>query len=274
MLPLPSRRFDPEDVRERLRALASGRPSKPAESSELAEPSESTFSTIEDLLDDDGSAEPAPVVIGRSSLRPVALAIALTALTAWLVVHLTSGGAPSPIELVPGTPMASMSASAGMASAGSGSGGVSALPEPSASSLVVQVLGEVTRPGLVRLDVGSRVADALRAAGGLVRGGSSGGLNLARLIVDGEQIVVSRKAVATSVGSDPGPGGVEQAPVVNLNTATASDLDALPGVGPVMAGRILDWRGTHGQFVAIEQLREISGIGARTFERLKTHVRV
>jgi competence protein ComEA len=138
--------------------------------------------------------------------------------------------------------------------------------------VVVQVVGQVRHPGLVSLPRGSRVADAVAAAGGLVRGGSSGGLNLARVLADGEQVVVSPEAVAA-----PGPASSDAASasaVVDLNSATASDLDTLPGVGPVMAGRILDWRTAHGRFTSVDQLREVSGIGARTFDRLKPHVRV
>jgi competence protein ComEA len=145
----------------------------------------------------------------------------------------------------------------------------------------VQVLGEVRHAGLVSLPAGSRVADALQAAGGLVRGGGSGGLNLARLVVDGEQIVVAHdtpsvagpggSSTASGVGTS-GAGGTDA--VVDLNAATVSDLDALPGVGPVMAGRILEWRTAHGRFASVDQLREISGIGARTFARLQPHVRV
>ena len=139
---------------------------------------------------------------------------------------------------------------------------------------MVQVIGQVRRPGLVRLPPGSRVADALRLAGGLVRGGSSGGLNLARPVVDGEQIVVGPDV---PVASAPGPGGSAGSGadlVVDLNTATAEDLDSLPGVGPVTAAKILDWRTAHGRFATVDQLREVAGIGAKTFERLKPHVRV
>jgi len=116
------------------------------------------------------------------------------------------------------------------------------------------------------------VADAIAAAGGLSKGGSSGELNLARPVVDGEQIVVSPDAPPAA--PPPGAGGDAASVVVDLNTATAAELDTLPGVGPVMSARILEWRATHGRFASVDQLREISGIGARTFERLAPHVRV
>lgn len=213
-----------------------------------------------------GTPEPGAVVRTRASTRTVLVAVGATALATWAVVHLTSGGPPSPVEVLPGTPVAVSSAPAAGAASPSSTGGV----EPPAPELVVQVVGQVRRPGLVTLPPGSRVADAVRLAGGLVRGGSSGALNLARPVVDGEQIVVGPDAPA---GSAPSGGGASS-DVVDLNTATAEDLDSLPGVGPVTAAKILDWRSAHGRFTAVEQLREVSGIGAKTFERLKPHVRV
>jgi competence protein ComEA len=118
------------------------------------------------------------------------------------------------------------------------------------------------------------VADAIAAAGGLSKGGSSGELNLARPVVDGEQIVVSPDAPPAAPPVSAGGGTDPVSVVVDLNTATAAELDTLPGVGPVMSARILEWRAAHGRFASVDQLREISGIGARTFERLAPHVRV
>ena len=224
--------------------------------------------------DSAGATEEEPPAARRQPLRPVVVAVAATALAAWVVVRLTSGGSATSLELVPGTPVPSVSGVLVAAGTPTTTGPSPAAPDPSAAAgVVVQVLGQVRRPGLVTLPAGSRVADAVRAAGGLVRGGSSGGLNLARPVTDGEQIVVSpdagaltAAAGATSVGSP--------SSVVDLNAATATDLDTLPGVGPVMASRILDWRTAHGRFASVDQLREVSGIGSRTFERLRPHVRV
>ncbi len=257
-------------LRDRLRALAEGGPgSLPAQG--LA-----ALGFEEQDVPEDG----APPAAARTSILPVLVAVAATALAAWGVVHLTSGGTPSALELVPGTPVPSASGvvpgPSGSPSSGAAPGaGTTSGASPGGSDVdvvVVQVVGQVRRPGLVTLPRGSRVADALAAAGGLARGGSSGGLNLARVLTDGEQVVVSPDAVEA-----PGPasadGGAASA-VVDLNAATASDLDTLPGVGPVMAGRILDWRTVHGRFTSVDQLREVSGIGARTFDRLKPHVRV
>jgi competence protein ComEA len=262
VLPLPRRRLDPEVVRERLRALASGRsgpaPTGPAAHGP-ADPGPDAG---------DGAGTGAQPIEAHRSLRPVVVAVAATALAAWGVVHVTGGGAPSPVELLPGTPVPSAS---GVLAPPGGSAAATPTPDASAAVLVVQVIGQVRRPGLVRLAPGSRVADAVRAAGGLVPGGSSGGLNLARLVSDGEQVVVTPDAATAPAA---GAAGATTSAVVDLNTATATDLDALPGVGPVTAGRILDWRAAHGRFTSVDQLREVSGIGARTFDRLKPHVRV
>lgn len=207
---------------------------------------------------------PGVTVVRSGPLRPVVVALVAAALTAWVVVRVVSGPAPAPVELVAGTPLP----------LASGSAAPSVSPSASAAAeLVVHVIGDVRRPGLVRLGPGSRVADAIAAAGGLSKGGSSGELNLARPVVDGEQIVVSPDAPPAAspvVAGGTDPAGV----VVDLNTATAAELDTLPGVGPVMSARILEWRATHGRFASVDQLREISGIGARTFERLAPHVRV
>ena len=242
-------------MRERLRALAAGR-------SGAADP----VLTVPGPAEEEAPGE-GPRVEVRRALRPVAVAVAATALAAWAVVRVTGGGPPSPVELVAGTPVPSVSGV--LAPHGAG---VGPTPDPTASggTVVVHVVGQVLHPGLVSLAAGSRVADAVRAAGGLVRGGSSGGLNLARVVADGEQIVVAPDA---PTGPVPGAAAAT-AVVVDLNAATATDLDALPGVGPVTAARILDWRTAHGRFTTVDQLREVEGIGALTFERLRPHVRV
>ncbi|HET8641484.1 MAG TPA: ComEA family DNA-binding protein [Pseudonocardiaceae bacterium] len=141
--------------------------------------------------------------------------------------------------------------------------------------LVVSVAGQVVRPGLVRLPPGARVADAVTAAGGPVPGADLTGLNLARRLTDGEHVVVGPAPMAAGAGaagtggSGAGGSGAAAGARVDLNTATLADLDALPGVGPVTAQRILDWREQHGRFTSIDQLREIEGIGETRFARLR-----
>lgn len=134
-----------------------------------------------------------------------------------------------------------------------------------AALLVVDVAGDVRRPGLVRLPAGSRVADAVAAAGGALPGATTEGLNLARVLEDGEQVLVGAPAAPAS----PGAAGL-----VDLNAATAEQLDALPGVGPVLAERIVAWRDAHGPFASVDQLREVSGIGERKFAELRDLVTV
>jgi competence protein ComEA len=138
------------------------------------------------------------------------------------------------------------------------------------ASIVVSVVGRVASPGLVTLPEGARVADALRAAGGPVPDADLGALNLARKLTDGEQIYVG---VPAPPGAEPAPAASGAPPgvadKVDLNTATLAALDTLPGVGPVTAQRIVDWRTDHGRFDRVEQLREIDGIGPSRFTRLK-----
>lgn len=156
------------------------------------------------------------------------------------------------------------------------SAGVSGTGVP-AADVVVSVTGTVVHPGLVRLPVGSRVDDAVRAAGGALSGGDLTGLNLARKLLDGEQVAVGvpspGAAPATGVGPVPGRGQVPGA-LVDLNTAGLAELDGLPGIGPVLAQHLLDWRSQHGRFGSVDQLREVSGIGESTYTHLKDRVRV
>ncbi|MCO8277216.1 ComEA family DNA-binding protein [Actinoplanes sp. TRM 88003] len=144
-----------------------------------------------------------------------------------------------------------------------------------ATEVVVAVGGKVRKPGLVRLAPGARVADALTAAGGAEPGVDVAVLNLARKVVDGELIMVG---VTPPPGAVPpaGPGAPAPGPgaPVNLNTATLADLDGLPGVGPVLAQRILDARDAQGGFRAVSDLRKVDGIGDARYEQLKDLVTV
>jgi competence protein ComEA len=147
---------------------------------------------------------------------------------------------------------------------------VSGSPSP-AAVVVVAVAGAVRRPGLVRLPSGARVADAVAAAGGVRPGTDLGTLNLARRLVDGELVTVG--GVAPAAGSPPGTAGAHGA-LVDLNTATVGELDSLPGVGPVLAQRIVDHRTQHGPFATVDQLREVDGIGESRFAELRNRVTV
>ena len=138
--------------------------------------------------------------------------------------------------------------------------------------VTVHVVGDVRKPGVVQLPGGSRVVDAVRAAGGLRRGGDLGGTNLARVLADGERIEVGGPDAAGSGGSGGSIGG--SAGPLDLNTATAEQLDALPGVGPVTAAKILAWRSTHKRFSVVDELAEVPGIGPKTLADLRPLVRV
>ncbi|MEO3744916.1 ComEA family DNA-binding protein [Plantactinospora sp. B5E13] len=149
---------------------------------------------------------------------------------------------------------------------------------PSPAELVVAVAGRVRRPGLVRLPAGARVADALAAAGGAQPGVDMASLNLARKVADGELILVGVTPPPGAAGPA-GDGsssatGIGPAEKVNLNTATAAQLDALPGVGPVLAQRIVDHRERSGGFRAVGDLRQVTGIGDARYEDLKDLVTV
>jgi len=146
-----------------------------------------------------------------------------------------------------------------------------------AGAVVVHVAGLVATPGVFELPVGSRVVDALQVAGGALPGVDTSTLNLARVLVDGEQIAVGIPAAPDAGGGSPCPGeGAPAAPgsPLDLNTASEAQLDALPGVGPVLAGRIVAWRQEHGVFTAVEELLEVSGIGTATLADLTGLVRV
>nr|WP_249126327.1 ComEA family DNA-binding protein [Streptomyces sp. A2-16] len=157
------------------------------------------------------------------------------------------------------------------------SGGVANTAGTAGAEIVVDVSGKVREPGIQRLPAGSRVADALKAAGGVRPGTDTDGLNRARFLVDGEQVVVGGPAApapASGAGGPVvgGPAGTASAPV-SLNTATVDQLDTLPGVGPVLAQHILDYRTQHGGFRSVDELREVNGIGDRRFADLRNLVR-
>lgn len=140
--------------------------------------------------------------------------------------------------------------------------------QPGGRTIVVSVVGRVVSPGLVTLPDGSRVADAVRAAGGAIPGADLSGLNIARRIADGEQIYVGVPAPpeAPAAGGTPHAAGGGK---IDLNLASVAQLDTLPGVGQITAQRIVDWRTKHGSFTRVEQLREIDGIGPARYAELK-----
>ncbi|MGH8895577.1 MAG: helix-hairpin-helix domain-containing protein [Egibacteraceae bacterium] len=146
-----------------------------------------------------------------------------------------------------------------------------------AEEVVVHVAGAVTVPGLYRLPGGSRVDDALATAGGPLPGAVLDGLNLARPLTDGEQVLAPAAGVPTPAaapGANLPPSATRSDGKVDLNRATVQDLDALPGIGPVLAQRIIGYRGEHGPFKTVGKLRDVPGIGERTFQQLAPLVAV
>jgi len=191
----------------------------------------------------------------------------------------SGAGAPSPGSAPGGSPDAGAAAPGSSASQGAGMG-VGVGPSASASgSIVVDVAGKVRRPGIATLPLGSRVVDALEAAGGARVGVRLGTLNLARVLVDGEQVVVGLSGpggVAASAASAPQAAGSAGAgsttPMVNINSGTQADLEELPGVGPVTAQAILDFRTQQGSFTSVDELLEVSGIGDATLAKIAPYV--
>lgn len=150
-------------------------------------------------------------------------------------------------------------------------------PAAGSTPLVVDVAGKVRQPGIVELPPGSRVVDAIAAAGGARPRVSLTALNLARVLVDGEQIVVGMDVPILGTLPPTGPAGgspTGQITPVALNTATAEQLDTLPGIGPVTAQAILQWRADNGPFIAVDDLLAVSGIGDATIADLRPYVYV
>ncbi len=206
---------------------------------------------------------------GRVRLEPAHVAIAAVvaaialAVTCWWVLRDDAGeplAAPVPTAplVTPSGPEPSTEPT------GTGTGDV--------SEIVVDVTGKVRRPGVVVLAPGARVVDAVDAAGGATRGADLTGLNLARVLADGEQVVVGippAPGLAASSAADPSDGSADGAGVlVNLNLAGLDELDSLPGVGPVTAQAILDWREANGGFSSVDQLLDVKGIGEATLAEL------
>ena len=140
---------------------------------------------------------------------------------------------------------------------------------PIQSTILIHVAGKVKTPGVYPLLQGSRVADAIKAAGGALKVVDTSEINLARVLVDGEQIYVGyvSKLSATNPKSTKKFTGI-----ININRATKSEFDSLAGIGPVIAGRIVTYRNQNGSFMAIEDLLKVSGVGPKTLEKIRSRL--
>lgn len=134
-------------------------------------------------------------------------------------------------------------------------------------TLFIHVAGEVKRPGVYPVIQGSRVVDAIKAAGGAKTGIELSQVNIARVLVDGEQIYLSKESAVKSSSNRANQKAFNG--VVHINRATVSEFDSLDGIGPVIAKRIVKYRETNGPFVDIADLQKVDGIGAKTFEKMK-----
>ena len=213
------------------------------------------------------------VALGSAQLSVIAVLVAVgLAVTCWWVVRgdATQVAAPTLVSpeagLVPVSPTDPASP-APMPAGATGSGAATS------GTVTVDVAGKVRRPGIAVLDAGSRVVDAIRAAGGARPGVDLASLNLARLLVDGEQILVGVPA-PTGLAASAVPTAGAPVALVNLNTATEVELEALPDVGPVTASAIISWRDQHGGFTAVDELLEVDGIGDATLGKLAPYVTV
>ena len=139
------------------------------------------------------------------------------------------------------------------------------MDEPDAAALFVHVLGQVARPGLYQLSEGDRAVDAVAAAGGFTESADPGGINLARLLSDGEQLVVPAVGEVPAASAVGGSGSGK----INLNLADAATLDTLPRIGPAMAQRIIDWRTANGRFSSVDDLLAVAGIGQKTLDGIR-----
>ncbi|WP_109509760.1 helix-hairpin-helix domain-containing protein [Nocardioides speluncae] len=210
------------------------------------------------------------VRLGPGQLAVVAVLVALgLAVTAWWVIR-----GQQPGESVTAAPAAPLTGVPDGSPSGGPMTGAAAGSTPS-GEVVVDVAGKVRRPGIVVLDSGSRVDDAIHAAGGVRRGVDLSSLNLARVLVDGEQILVGMPAPTGAPGAAvPSAGAPDPTGLVNLNTATLAQLDELPGVGPVTGQAIIDWRTANGGFSSVDELLEVDGIGDATLADLAPHVTI
>ena len=206
--------------------------------------------------------DPPALLVARRPVRSrvrVGAAIVLVLVGLGIAVLVSAFGAHGSIRSI--APPAASAASAASAATGA------ARSSSTGATIYVHILGAVAKPGLYLLTDGDRAVDLIAASGGFIDTADRSGLNLARPLVDGEQIVVPNMGEAPAAGAAPGPATAGGR--VNINTADETALETLPRVGPAMAKRIIDWRTKNGRFTALEDLMSVTGVGEKTFDSLK-----
>jgi competence protein ComEA len=158
------------------------------------------------------------------------------------------------------------------ASPGAAEQAVSSTPTP--APIIVDVAGEVRKPGVYEFAEGDRVIDAIERAGGALPKADLSLLNLAAPITDGTQILVPKTGPAPAAGVSPAPIGGSTSGLININTATATELEALSGIGEVLAATIIEYRTTNGPFTAVDDLLDVSGIGPATLDEIRDQITV
>ncbi|MGY1688771.1 ComEA family DNA-binding protein [Geodermatophilus sp. SYSU D01105] len=280
---LPPRRSDDADlIRARLRVLlAEGGRARgwvPDDDLDPTDDPEPVEPALGPGTHDEGSPSGLPGGIGRHRVPGPAVRLAPARRGAWalwlaglLAALAVAAGTwfdrphvePAPEPSTPAVPSPSSAAAPATPSVG--------VAADAATTVVVSVVGLVHRPGLVTLPTGARVADAVAAAGGLLPEADPASVNLAAVVSDGQQVAVG---VPGAAPAGPAPGGSTGSGPVDLNTATVADLDALPGIGPVLAQRIVDHREGQGRFTSVEQLDDVPGIGPAIYAELAELVTV
>ena len=222
---------------------------------------------LDDLMPEDLSAlDRLALAWDRPSTRWLVIGLVVAVLLAVVMALRSSPAQTATVPVVSKSGSAGPSPSSSVAAVAD-----SPSPTPSPSFVVVDVIGPVRHPGLYTLPAGSRIADAVQAAGGVK--GDRPKLNLAQILEDGQQIDVAGSQVAASPAvSGAATSSAQSDGKINLNTATASQLEELPRVGPVMANKIIEFREQHSGFRTVDQLREVSGIGDATFAQIAPHV--
>ena len=223
-------------------------------------------------------ASPGVGGLGPAHVAVIAVVVAVgLAFTCWWLVR---GSAHPTSDLAAAPARGLVTTSPGVQPVGDPGPTPASAAAPAPATVTVDVAGKVRHRGIVVLDAGARVVDALEAAGGAKPGVDLTGLNLARVLVDGEQVVVGvAVAAGPAAAASSSPDGSSSSPpgpteLVNLNTATEAELDTLPDVGPVTATSILQWRDQHGGFTSVDELLEVDGIGEVTLGKLTPYVTV